>query len=165
LFAPVNSNATPTKYFFDDELSICETGQCVGSPLTGFVEIDNPVVGHIYTDWSLIVDYRFSVGNVNAGSIEWNKTESAEGMLSVHLNAANPNELFVEYFKSINGDGYELTVDGYSPFFATNVFTGTTSPPVGIAKAAPVPEPASMFLLGTGLLCLTGIRMKRSKRP
>ena len=43
---------------------------------------------------------------------------------------------------------------GYSAYCANDVISGTN----------PVPEPATLFLIGSGLLGLTGFRRNKSKR-
>ena len=76
----------------------------------------------------------------------------------LYRSSMSASSSFFEY--NLNDQFMLYSRDGHDDYITANVVITALSD-TNPLEAAPVPEPASMFLLGSGILCLVGVRKKR----
>jgi len=107
-------------------------------------------------------------GTVYSGSITFSTAILGVEALDASLVATNSilGLATTTYFTSPSGQGFEfgsqidsLTISGDTLSFLNETFTAPDD--LRIITASAVPEPSTLFMLGTGLLALVGFSLKR----
>ena len=89
-------------------------------------------------------------------------SQGGEGTYLSFIVTANSGALGIDDFVA-NGNGFYFATDIIGPAGNTGEVAANQAPTITTGGGSPVPEPASVALLGSGLAALAGLRRRRIK--